>query len=343
MKVTSQTIADLAGVSRGTVDRALKGRGQIRPEVKERILRIAKALDYSPNPAATALVRGKKKRRVKLVIHHTGSYYWRDLKLFFEEAAAEFRDFGLSLDITELSGDETEEMVEALDACLSRPPDYLIVAPHNTDAMRAKLQEVMDREIPLLTIDTTIDDNPSPCHIGTNPEDDGRIMAGLFHFAFAEHTPRLLTLYRYQFHLASTYRKRAFFDELDHLGQTYEVVEDAVITGLPESSYHKTRQLLEKHPELDAIFVASGNTEGVCNALIDAGRTGTLKVYAYDITGNLRRYLDEGVVTATLCQSNRLIAEAAMKYVADEIIFGRQNNESFIVTPNLIKLRQSPD
>lgn len=343
MKVTSQTIADLAGVSRGTVDRALKGRGQIRPEVKERILRIAEALDYSPNPAATALVRAKKRSRIKLVIHNTGSVYWRNLKLFFTEAAAEYRGFGLTLDITELSGDEAEEMIEVLDTCLEQPPDYLIVTPYNTDAMRAKLQEIMDRKIPLLTIDTTIDNNPSSCHIGTNPEDDGRIMAGLFHFVFAGRTPRLLTLYRYQFHLASTYRKQAFFDELDQLGQSYEVVEDAVITGLPQSSYHKTRQLLEQHADLDAIFVASGNTEGVCNALIDTGRAGKLKVYAYDITGSLRKYLDDGVVTATLCQSNRLIAEAAMKHVADEIIFGRSNKESFIVTPNLIKLRQSPD
>ena len=34
MAVTMQQIADLAGVSRGTVDRALNNRGRIRPEVQ---------------------------------------------------------------------------------------------------------------------------------------------------------------------------------------------------------------------------------------------------------------------------------------------------------------------
>ena len=46
MAVTMQQIADLAGVSRGTVDRALNDRGRIRPEVAEKIKMIAKELGY---------------------------------------------------------------------------------------------------------------------------------------------------------------------------------------------------------------------------------------------------------------------------------------------------------
>ena len=48
-------LADLAGVSRGTVDRALNNRGRIRPEVAEKIKEIAKELGYQPNMAAKAL------------------------------------------------------------------------------------------------------------------------------------------------------------------------------------------------------------------------------------------------------------------------------------------------
>ena len=42
MAITLQQIADLAGVSRGTVDRALNNRGRIKPEVEQRIKKIAK-------------------------------------------------------------------------------------------------------------------------------------------------------------------------------------------------------------------------------------------------------------------------------------------------------------
>ena len=48
MAVTLQQIAEAAGVSRGTVDRALNNRGRIRPEVEERIKRIAREMGYQP-------------------------------------------------------------------------------------------------------------------------------------------------------------------------------------------------------------------------------------------------------------------------------------------------------
>ena len=48
MAVTLQQIAEAAGVSRGTVDRALNNRGRIRPEVEEKIKKIAQEMGYSP-------------------------------------------------------------------------------------------------------------------------------------------------------------------------------------------------------------------------------------------------------------------------------------------------------
>ena len=47
MAVTAQQIAELAGVSRGTVDRALHNRGRVNPEVAARIQRIAEELGYN--------------------------------------------------------------------------------------------------------------------------------------------------------------------------------------------------------------------------------------------------------------------------------------------------------
>ena len=46
MAVTLQQIAEFAGVSRGTVDRALHNRGRVNPEVAARIRKIADELGY---------------------------------------------------------------------------------------------------------------------------------------------------------------------------------------------------------------------------------------------------------------------------------------------------------
>ena len=64
MAVTLQQIAEAAGVSRGTVDRALNNRGRIRPEVEERIKRIAREMGYQPSRAGRALAMAKRKIRI---------------------------------------------------------------------------------------------------------------------------------------------------------------------------------------------------------------------------------------------------------------------------------------
>ena len=50
-RVTLKQIAELAGVSIGTVDRALNDRGRISTDTKEKILKIAKQLDQTCLPA----------------------------------------------------------------------------------------------------------------------------------------------------------------------------------------------------------------------------------------------------------------------------------------------------
>ena len=48
MAGTIKEIAEKAGVSRGTVDRALNNRGRVNPEVAERIFEIAREMNYQP-------------------------------------------------------------------------------------------------------------------------------------------------------------------------------------------------------------------------------------------------------------------------------------------------------
>jgi LacI family transcriptional regulator len=55
-RVTIRELARLSGVSIGTVSRALNGYADVRPETRERIMRLARELDYTPAAAARSLV-----------------------------------------------------------------------------------------------------------------------------------------------------------------------------------------------------------------------------------------------------------------------------------------------
>src|SRR3954465_909730 len=55
-RVTIRELAHLSGVSIGTVSRALNGYADVNPETRERIVRLAEELDYTPAAAARSLV-----------------------------------------------------------------------------------------------------------------------------------------------------------------------------------------------------------------------------------------------------------------------------------------------
>src|SRR5919197_1286704 len=55
-RVTIRELAHLSGVSVGTVSRALNGYADVNPETRERIIRLARELDYTPAAAARSLV-----------------------------------------------------------------------------------------------------------------------------------------------------------------------------------------------------------------------------------------------------------------------------------------------
>lgn len=73
MPITVKEIARLAGVSRGTVDRALKNRGGISEKTKKRILEIAEQYDYKSNIIGKALVYSGKPIHISAILNSIGN------------------------------------------------------------------------------------------------------------------------------------------------------------------------------------------------------------------------------------------------------------------------------
>src|SRR5215472_11927749 len=71
-------IAELAGVSIGTVDRALHGRPGISPKTLNRVLKIAREIGYKPNAAARSLSTGKRVR-VGVCVPKEIAYFYDEL------------------------------------------------------------------------------------------------------------------------------------------------------------------------------------------------------------------------------------------------------------------------
>jgi LacI family transcriptional regulator len=75
MPTTMQDIAEKCGVSLTTVSRALQNKGEISPETKDKILKIAREMDYTPNVPARILAGGKSNIIGLVVADNSNPYY----------------------------------------------------------------------------------------------------------------------------------------------------------------------------------------------------------------------------------------------------------------------------
>ena len=77
-KITIKDIARIAKVSHTTVSRALNNQSRIRNDTKERILSIAKELNYRPNFVARSLVM-RRSKTLGLVITTIANPFYTEL------------------------------------------------------------------------------------------------------------------------------------------------------------------------------------------------------------------------------------------------------------------------
>ena len=87
MGISTKKIAEICGVSQGTVDRALNNRKGISEETKKKILQVAEENGYKPNYLAQAMKSGKSKL-IGIVVFDLENQYFSDILTNIEDCCA---------------------------------------------------------------------------------------------------------------------------------------------------------------------------------------------------------------------------------------------------------------
>ena len=152
MAVTAQQIADLAGVSRGTVDRALHNRGRVNPEVKEKIQKIALELGYKPNLIGQALVRSKQDFKLGVILQSTETPTMQIVRAGVLRAAEELAGSGVELVLRDFQGLDTELMLEYIEELVSAGVQGIALSPDTAPEVRQCIDELHAQGIPVITL-----------------------------------------------------------------------------------------------------------------------------------------------------------------------------------------------
>ena len=121
---TSHDIARLAGVSRGTVDRVLNNRPNVKPDTRERVLEALKELGYRPNYIASSLSR-KRTNSIGIVVFDLDN---RFIAQMVGAAENRLRQLGYFSYLTLTHKDKDEE-INCVRHLLDRRVDGIIIMP----------------------------------------------------------------------------------------------------------------------------------------------------------------------------------------------------------------------
>ncbi len=269
---TLSDVARRAGVSIATASKALNGREDVAPSTRQRVLEVAESLSFTPNAMARGLLAGRT-GTVGLLTSDLEGRFMLPILMGAEDA---FGAGQVNVFLCDARGDTIREQ-HHLKALLSRRVDGIIVVGRQTDPRPSLGQEI---PVPVVYAYAPSDD---PRDLSLTPDNvaGGRLAV--------EH---LLACGRSR--IAHISGDPSYAAAQDRLAGARAALEAAgmQLVGDPmfsEWSEHWGRDasamLLERHPEVDAIFCGSDQVaRGVLDTARDFGRRvpDDLAVIGYD-------------------------------------------------------------
>ncbi|MGN0277851.1 MAG: LacI family DNA-binding transcriptional regulator [Lachnospiraceae bacterium] len=296
---TIKEIASLAGVSRGTVDRVLNHRGAVSPQTEQKIWEIVQALDYKPNKAGIVLAAQKKNLKLGVVLLGLSTPFYDDVLIGVRSKAAELEGYNCSVLIrqTEYSLDQ---QLAAIDELLGEGINGLAFSPYNDMQIREKINELYDRGIPVVTLNTDIENSKRIAYVGSNFYRSGETAAGLMHL-MTKGCINVGIVSGSRNVLCHTERIAGFQSVIQSYGNIHII--DTVTNNDDEvESYELTSKLLSTHPEINALYFSAGGVYGGCRAVLSAGRDKDMTIITNDMVDTTRDYMEKGLIAATICQ-----------------------------------------
>ncbi len=310
-------IARAAGVSIGTVDRALHDKPGINPATRQRVLDRAASLGYRPNLAARHL-KSRTSLRVSVHLPREIALFWDSLRDGIREAAAPFEPT-LQVEYrshARLGEGDVELVCEALDSGVSG----LIVAPGDPAALGPCLRRAADRHIPVVCVVTD-----APCadrlsSVSADPFTVGSV-AGELIARFLPGGGEVAFFTGWLGTEDHAEKLRGFRASVAAVGRAVRVAEVIEAHDDERVGYRRALAVLAAHPDLKGIYVSTVNSMPVLRAVERTGRIGRISVVTTDLFPALVPHIREGRVAATIYQrplsQGRMALQALYQFLLD--------------------------
>ena len=128
-KYTIKNIAEIAGVSKGTVDRVIHKRGKVSAKSLEKVNAVLSEIDYQPNLLARSLKNTKQHHICVVLPDYNKDPFWLPCHKGIKEAISEFSPFGVFIEPFYFDPNDVNSFIEINKRILKLTPDAVLLAP----------------------------------------------------------------------------------------------------------------------------------------------------------------------------------------------------------------------
>jgi LacI family transcriptional regulator len=211
----------------------------------------------------------------------------------------EYSSFGVEVFVERVAF-QGEAQCACIDKFLAMGIGALMIQPVNEPIMVEKLRNLSQQGIPVVTINTNLECFEPLCYVGNDFFTCGKIAANLFD----QYTNGICNIGIVTgFQKAQSHADRiAGFRE--YIKDREAMKEISLVENHDDEveSFSVTKTLLEKHPEINALFLVAGGIYGAGKALKTFPFYKRIKVVSFDESPSTKELVMDGTILATICQ-----------------------------------------
>lgn len=327
---TSQEIADILGISRGTVYRALNNTGRIKEETKNKVLELAKELNYKPNKQARALVLNRSVR-LAVIIPRYPEYYFRQIETGMARAAERIREeWGTAVELlcyrTGFANDGLKQ-IEILNRLNALPEDKrnydgILIVPGATNILKSAIDSAFESGMPIALIRGDIPGSKRLFFIGENSLSAGRTAGELMgKFYKGAGSVAILEGYSNAAHL--TDRIKGFVRVLERDCPYAKLLNPIGYFEDSQKAYNITKRLIHDYRDLRGIFVTT--TTGLAaagKAVFESGKAGKINVIGFEYSQEIETLLQNNTISASISSDPQVQGSCAVRLITKYITEG---------------------
>ncbi len=322
-RIRIKDIAEIAGVSAGTVDRIIHGRGNVSKKSKDIVENVLREVNYRPNIHMSSISLKKTYNILFIAPGFSSGEYWESIYKGILRALNEFENISVNCKKITYNQYDVYACREVFESALKPDFDAIIIGPIFQNETRNFCRKLMERNIPFVFVDSNVKDTSPLAYFCANHYITGFLMSKLIHSIMQNGKDiGIMQAMRVGNESANStlLRISGFSDYLKKNNLENKMHRIPFSGTKPESNEQYFDDFFRQNTNIGGIVVLNSRGNVIANYL-HKRKIRDIKVVCVDLTNLNIKALKKGYIDFLIGQKPERQGYLAMKFLIEHLIF----------------------